>query len=443
MASSTWVGDLTRKFRQELQELVDLTSESGLSPCSFRAFVGGLRALVNSVGVEAFVRAVEAQDETVAGFERKGRRLRFRDVSAKDWLTPFGRASISRRVYAADGGGAGDVPLDEACGMTGQFMTPDVAEMAMFAVALITPREVEQLLAKTLPEGPSSTAVQHLLEQVGDVLDARQNEIEAEVRKAEPLSEDGDVLVASWDGVMTAMREDSGIAWREAAVGAISVYGQCEEGPDKLDTRYFARMPESGMVTLITQIEGQVEALMTSRPFREFVVLCDGKREIWKTARKSRVLRNATFILDFYHAAEHLSAAAKAIHGDTPVARRWFEKRREQLQLETGAVSKILRSLRRALASLPPSSDAHETVRKTISYFTTHRRRMRYAEYLARGLPIGSGPVEAAAKTVVQGRLKRSGMRWSRDGGQRVLDLRTHVKSDRWESMWSAYLNAA
>lgn len=146
------------------------------------------------------------------------------------------------------------------------------------------------------------------------------------------------MLVASWDGVMTAMREDSKIAWREAGVAAISVYGQGDEGPDKLDTRYFARMPESGMVSLIEQIEGQVEALRTTRTFREFVVICDGKREIWDTVRRSRALRSATCILDFYHAAEHLSAAAKAIYGDTEKARRWFECRREQLQLEVGAV---------------------------------------------------------------------------------------------------------
>jgi len=443
MGSSTWVDGVTRKFRQELQELVDSVPGGGFSPCSFRAFIGGLRALVNSVGLEAFVRSVEAQDEAVAAIDREGRRLRFRDASTKEWLTPFGRASISRRMYASDGGGAAHVPVDEACGMTGQFMTPEVAEMAMFAVALITPREVEQLLAKTLPEGPSTTAVQHLLEHVGGVLDTEHAEIEATVRQARPLSEDGDVLVASWDGVMTAMREESKIAWREAGVAAISVYGQGDEGPDKLDTRYFARMPESGMVSLIAQVEHQVDALMTTRSFREFVVICDGKREIWNTARSSRALRSATCILDFYHAAEHLTAASKAIYGDTVKARRWFEGRREQLQLEVGAVAKILRSLRRALVSLPPGCDAHQIVRQTVSYFTTHRRRMRYAEYIARGLPIGSGPVEAAAKTVVQGRLKRSGMRWSRDGGQRVLDLRTHVKSDRWEPMWSAYLEAA
>jgi len=34
-------------------------------------------------------------------------------------------------------------------------------------------------------------------------------------------------------------------------------------------------------------------------------------------------------------------------------------------------------------------------------------------------------------------------MRWSRDGGPHVLDLRTFLKSNRWESMWNTLSRAA
>ncbi len=64
---------------------------------------------------------------------------------------------------------------------------------------------------------------------------------------------------------------------------------------------------------------------------------------------------------------------------------------------------------------------------------------MTYAAFRERGLPIGSGPVEAACKTLVKTRLCRSGMRWSRKGGQRILDLRTYVKSHRWDAFWNEY----
>ena len=37
---------------------------------------------------------------------------------------------------------------------------------------------------------------------------------------------------------------------------------------------------------------------------------------------------------------------------------------------------------------------------------------MRYNEYLAQGLPIASGVVEGACKTLIKDRMERSGMRW-------------------------------
>ena len=77
---------------------------------------------------------------------------------------------------------------------------------------------------------------------------------------------------------------------------------------------------------------------------------------------------------------------------------------------------------------------------RVIGYFRRNLPKMAYADFRAQGLPIGSGPVEAACKTVVGARIKRSGMRWTREGGQRVLNLRTHVLSKRWDVFWNTYL---
>ena len=62
---------------------------------------------------------------------------------------------------------------------------------------------------------------------------------------------------------------------------------------------------------------------------------------------------------------------------------------------------------------------------------------MRYADARAQGLPIGSGIVEAAWKTLVTERLKRSGMRWGPRGGQAILTLRSLVQSHRFDHAWS------
>ena len=61
---------------------------------------------------------------------------------------------------------------------------------------------------------------------------------------------------------------------------------------------------------------------------------------------------------------------------------------------------------------------------------------MRYAQMTARDLPIGSGIVEAACKTLVTQRMKRSGMRWRHEGGQAILTFRSLIQSGRFNAAW-------
>ena len=58
------------------------------------------------------------------------------------------------------------------------------------------------------------------------------------------------------------------------------------------------------------------------------------------------------------------------------------------------------------------------------------------------GIAIGSGVVEAANKTLVTQRMKRSGMRWRIVGGQAVLTFRALIKSGRFERAWKALISA-
>ena len=61
---------------------------------------------------------------------------------------------------------------------------------------------------------------------------------------------------------------------------------------------------------------------------------------------------------------------------------------------------------------------------------------MDYARLKERKLPIGSGVVEAANKTLITVRMKRAGSRWSIWGGQAVLTFRPLRKSDRYDHAW-------
>jgi hypothetical protein len=62
---------------------------------------------------------------------------------------------------------------------------------------------------------------------------------------------------------------------------------------------------------------------------------------------------------------------------------------------------------------------------------------MDYTRHLAENLPIGSGIVEAACKTLVKQRLCGAGMRWKHQGAKIVLSLRALVQSTgRWAQFW-------
>jgi hypothetical protein len=345
--------------------------------------------------------------------------------------------------------------------MVDRYMTPDVEELCAFTAAHLVPGEVAQFLAKVLPCGPSTKAIKRVIEDVGSFGEEAEAQIEEAMRKKAPLSSKGDVLVQSWDGVTTPLRE-SGVktgrkpqrpgvrdsdrtptVWREAGVATVSIYGRDEEGkPERLDTRYLARMPDPGMKRLLEQQNRVVEPLLSRSRLREVVLLCDGKRSIWSAAENLCTFAQATWILDFYHASEQLSKAAEALFGEKSVAgRRWYEKYRERLRDEHGGAAATIRSMEYYARKLRRGSARHKTVRRIIGYFRRNLDKTDYAEFRKRALPIGSGPVEAACKTVVGARLKRSGMRWSQVGGQHVLNLRVHVLSDRWSVFWNTYLD--
>ena len=100
----------------------------------------------------------------------------------------------------------------------------------------------------------------------------------------------------------------------------------------------------------------------------------------------------------------------------------------------------LLRSLSYHRRKLRRRSERYRQATTELGYFRNNRDKMDYARYHASGLIISSGPVEAAAKTIVGHRLKRSGMRWTRQGGQQILNLRVHVQSKRWDAFWNWYL---
>jgi hypothetical protein len=80
------------------------------------------------------------------------------------------------------------------------------------------------------------------------------------------------------------------------------------------------------------------------------------------------------------------------------------------------------------------SSQRREVVRSAVEYLANSREHMRYDEYLASGYPIGSGVAEGACRHLVKDRIEQTGMRWTVEGAQAMLQVRALYLNGQWDA---------
>lgn len=428
-----------------------------------------LKQALSAAGAAAYHRYIESFDvDKPSIVDEQGQLLRNKGKVGKYYLTPFGEVHIERCLYQADRGGPGFVPLESAWGMRGHYATVEVRESIAYAAAHCTPQETRELMRRCALFEPSATAVKHIITKVGTVVENHRDVIAEQVLSAEHIPSQAEVLAVSMDGANVLLRErgsrcrrpaqrpaadaaqhDVAATYRNAMVGTLSFY-QADPGtqkPQRICTRYVSRMPQEGAVEFKRDMEREVAHLLNqpqSAPLCK-VLLLDGSRSLWNYVEHNPLYQHFDhFVVDFYHATEHLSRAAEALFGkSSEQGNRWYEKWKDKLKHKEGAVQGLLRSIHYHQATRKISYNRRQALTVERTFFTRNQHRMCYAQLHAQGMPIGSGPVEAACKSLVKARLCRSGMRWSREGGQHVLALRTFVKSNRWENAWQGYRNLA
>jgi len=91
----------------------------------------------------------------------------------------------------------------------------------------------------------------------------------------------------------------------------------------------------------------------------------------------------------------------------------------------------------------PPNAELARLLNNKAEYFQRNAERMRYPQFRAQGLFVGSGVVEAGCKTVLGARLKQSGMFWTLRGANAILVLRCNRPSGKFESYWESRARAA
>ena len=99
-------------------------------------------------------------------------------------------------------------------------------------------------------------------------------------------------------------------------------------------------------------------------------------------------------------------------------------------------------ALRRCVSFMVTRHRRRDEAEKAERYLRRYHRFMDYAEMKSTGYPIGSGVVESACKQIVSERMKLSGMRWHKEGGQRTMTLRCLLLSGIWDTVYKKWLQS-
>ena len=160
------------------------------------------------------------------------------------------------------------------------------------------------------------------------------------------------------------------------------------------------------------------------------VFISDGAKWIQQWVRS--MYPDSLHILDYFHAKEHLCHFAQAYFGSGIDAKNKWIDEQDRLLLHDDA-NIVVKNI--SLLPKTTKKDVEQKRKALTQYYQSNIKRMNYNTYKQMGLLIGSGPIEAAHRHVIQQRMKRSGQRCTKPGLQQVANLRVVCKSDRWQEV--------
>jgi hypothetical protein len=419
---------------------------------SFESFERELHVLVMALECELVSEELGRYDTVVKEIEIKGKVYRKSVSLPETYLSAAGQISVERHLYyPVTGKGKGICPMEMRSGIIGGYFTPRAARQGAFAMAHLTSGESEGMFAEIGNMRPSRSSLDRLAKELSPHWESHRVEWEAQLRQAETVASAAKIMAISVDGVMSPIRgadkqekvEQPGkhasgpTGYKEVGCGTVTLY---DREAERLQTVRYARMPERKKVTLQQQLETEVASILALKPDLLRVHLADGAKDNWRFMDELESHlppsdQAPIEIVDYYHACDHLKNGCDAAWGEsTQQSKDYFERLKIRLKEADDGAERIIRTLR--FQSNLARGNKHRRLEVELTYFRNQQSRMHYAEYIRQGLPIASGVMEAACKTLVTQRLKRSGMAWTNPGGQAILTLRSLIQSNRWHSAW-------
>lgn len=337
----------------------------------------------------------------------------------------LGHIQIQRDYYFD--GQQGYCPADAALALEGSY-TPSLARLLCRAAAKDPYADASQDLFSYGAIQVSGRQIQRFVQEVAPAVGPW---LLKEQEKPAPA-----LMYVCADGTGVPMRPevlrgrrgkqpDGSAKTREVKLGCVFLQTEVDaEGhPVRLEdsTSYVGSFASAEPFGLLLRQEAQRRGMGQAS---KVIFIGDGAPWVWELARVN--MPDAICILDFYHALQHLHGLVDALWGkESPEGKKRLQRwKRFLFRDKAGQI------VTQARAEVGQGLDP-EKAGKEIAYLENNQARMTYGRFRQAGYFIGSGVVEAGCKTVVGKRMKGSGMLWSEEGGQGILDLRCCLLSDR------------
>jgi len=453
--SAAIIAEMGAVFMTALEDALPALLTSPLAPLEQQVRQMGRRVLGALVTRVAAAQAATLPPETCPACDgplRRVQRARTRHLQGL-----VGDYTLSRASYVCVTCGQSHVPLDAHLGLGAGSLSPGLARVVCGAGLDDAFARAVERVEEALGVQVSAEVVRRTTEAMGQVAEAPVQDAMTRVaqgRRAWPASEmvqdapTSGVLAVAVDGLFVH-RDD---AWHEMKVVTLAPLGpgveiDADTQRERLvwgQASYGAGCEEAQAFWGRVHVEACRRGLGTPA-VRTVVLLGDGADWIWRAGRDFLGLPGVEVveILDLYHVYEYLWLVGNTVFGaGSAAAAAWVEPLKTRLYAQGAVpVQEALATLTQAVGGQEPGGEesaAASMVRRACAYFAEHAARLDYPAFVARALPIGSGAVESAGKTLVKARTNGAGMHWRGAGAQHVVSLRALHHSGRWEAFWAS-----
>jgi hypothetical protein len=457
---------LEARLKEAIQDLTGWVrgQSDGTSLFAFEKALWPRLMLVYQLTVALFI-AVRREQINLNDWQAQGWRIKRlfsrRRVSTLGGAVAFGRAYLTRR------GSGGWFPLDAALGMTRDGFSWRVIDVVTRLATRLSYASVQHTLKALIGWSPSTEAIETLTIGLGQSAPAF-------METQGKLANDGEILVIEVDGKAAPMVTEAELAARrrprQKRTGckcqrhrrrqrrATKVKKRKKRGHNSKNGRSATLI---AMYTLKRGADGRLHGPINKKIWGQFgtrqaalewareqakrrgfgedkpgtvQIVIDGERCLRK--RLKGLFPKAIITLDLRHAQERLWKVGRLFYEDgSAELEQWVEPFNQLLV--NGRINALLKRLREVRASVssrgPNTAAKRATLDEQLNYFTERKTIMRYGEYRRKDLVLATGVIEGACRYVVAERLDCSGMRWSPEGAEPVLQLRCIELNGDWD----------